>query len=248
MRKYILLTIALFGLLLSVSGQEYITEDKTHIIWQEGKTLSFDDYQGPYQEISGLDTTKCGANGFFGVGSVLDIQKNKRILRQGQLEHAYFVPMFSKYQSFLTRKDSTDLRNDQLMWEICEVACRWARRQLHTIYIQMCEDSGLEKITGTIAIHYQTVYNQAKELKADMCNAFFANVVMEQTESYESWREMIDEMLEDMKDYATPAEDAHRILTGKPTNKKLKQAESVWGDMRKKESAEEGIEQGEKEE
>jgi hypothetical protein len=52
---------------------------------------------------------------------------------------------------------------------------------------------------------------------------------------YANWRKTINEMLEKTKDYATKPEDCYRFVLGKPIEKGYKQAETIMGDLRRKE-------------
>jgi hypothetical protein len=224
MKNLSLLSLQFLINLATFGQQIYPTRDSVHIFWQPGLIIKISDYKGdtvkeymPFMRKYNILT--CSS---VGIWSVVDIPK-KKSERGKKLEKAYFAPAFDRTNSFLIRPDSLEIEKENLIFDICEVWARWARKQLFAY-----QDS--IKGYGAILIMYSTVeQNMNKDRKA-MSNDYIKDVFIDKKEgSYEKWRASINDILENSKTWATKPEECFRLMTKKPIDDSYIKAYYILG-------------------
>jgi hypothetical protein len=202
----------------------YTTEDSTHIIWQPGMNLSFEDFQGipSEKEMDMFRKYNLTASAAIGIWSVLNVPKKKRD-RGKKREKVYFAPAFSKVGSSAISPDSMQIAIQEVYFDIAELSARWARRELQSMQYKM---NGY----GTLYIMYTTVEKDMQDKYRQMIGVYTKEVIVEKKPgAYESWSAFYDEMLEETKEWATTPEECHRQLTGKPTEPGYEKSPTVAG-------------------
>ncbi len=210
-----------FNILLAQS-----TETEKYICWSEDLSLEAEDFQGTVGECGEeiIDRIKINASACLGVWSILDIPK--RWKRGKEYERFYFAPVLDKTKSWTTTKDSIEILKQKVYLDLSEIAARWARRQLYELRKQS------DNATGITAIYYSTIKQKMENFKLDMYSGYFNAVIRTNNiDSLESWMNLVEEMLETHKEYATKPYEFQRLLTGNP-EKGYKQAKKIIGPLR----------------
>lgn len=215
--------------------QRLQTESETHIFWQPNRKLNLNDFQGDPRSD---DLKYCEENGYcavpcLGVFVEVDIPKN---YRKNKLEKVYFAPAFQKTCSYIIN-DSKEIRDAQLLFDIAELSSRIGRKLLREYHnhLAVTEDSmnyyiirehpDTVLITGvgtSLAWHARdSAWNFYKEMSASYISGVYLS---NGKESYEQWRLLVDDYLENYKNYATKPEECYRMIKKQPIIKKYKRA------------------------
>lgn len=233
MKRVILLT-TLFLTVFYHCNAQYETD--THIIWQPGVKLTFEMFQGApsdsafVQKLKGLNIYHQVAIGFW---SALDIPKSKRGWKKGLQEKYYFCAAMEKSNSFFIIRDSTELKYAQVIWDICEVSTRISRRNLAQFISQINEGIS-KKNNGVISIQYMTCLNDGKQFGKEVTHAFFDEVVTTHDEqAYQKFRRQIDELLDELSEYATTEAEIIRLTSNQPDEGYIL-APSLMGDFKQR--------------
>lgn len=82
---------------------------------------------------------------------------------------------------------------------------------------------------------FETVKAVVEEVRGSAIKGIYRDIFYEKKEeAYGEWRDMVDELLETTKAYATTEEDRKRFVDGKPIVKDYEMAKTVIGDLRGK--------------
>ena len=234
MKRIILiwLVIILTGKINLLFGQteQILTESQRHIFWQPERVLTEKDFQGDGTQnpkfvkyCDELDLCVVASTGVF---AVLDIPKKKR--KRGVLiEKAYFAPAFEKSTSFIIKLDSTGIAKQKVVFDIFEVSARFARQQL-----QHLQDSvgGY----GIISIMFKSVEARAIEMRTSLVDSYTKDVYIDKKAgAFEIWRERVDKLLAESKEFATKPEDCYRFVQNAPIDENYEMAKTVIGNLNK---------------
>lgn len=211
-------------------------DTETHRFWLPGAQLTFDDFQGVasdsayMKKLSDMHLYHQVATGFW---SALDIPKSKRGWKKGLQEKYYFCAAMEKSNSFFIIRDSTELKYAQLIWDICEVSTRISRRNLAQFISQINEGIS-KKNNGVISIQYMTCLNDGKQFGKEVTHAFFDEVVTTHDEqAYQKFRRQIDELLDELSEYATTEAEIIRLTSNQPDEGYIL-APSLMGDFKQR--------------
>ena len=215
MKKRLVLIIAFF---LSINCLAQYDEER-YAFWQPNVKLTFEMFQGEPSDSDFVSKRKAlhiyhiFSEGFW---SALDVPETKRGWRKGMVEKYYFCAAMDKSESFFIVQDSTELKYAQLTWYICEVATRISRKNIEE-FVNLVTEGNKKKVNGAISIQYMTCLNDGKQFGKDVTRALIDEVIMPHDEdAYLKFRNEIDELLEELKDYATTEEEIKRLKSDKP--------------------------------
>jgi hypothetical protein len=203
---------------------KYVTDDSAHIFWQPNVKLTFNDFRGDstgkykesYKQV-GLQVMA-----YVGLWSILDVPSKKKE-RGKKLEKVYIAPAFDKINSYFITKDTTQLKIQQVYFDIAETWARWARQQLN-----MYQDS--MKGYGTLYIMYSTVIKDAKSKQQKMNDAYTKEVIIQKEGgAYDRWRKLIDDELNKTSSWMTSPKDCFRFISNKPIESGYEQSPTVAG-------------------
>ena len=227
-------TLALLAVFATVQCFAQIEND-THVFWQPGAKLTFEMFQGEpsdsayVKKLTDLNIYHQIATGLW---SALDVP-DKKGWKKGVMEKYYFCAAMEKGNSFFIVKDSTELKYAQLVWDICEVSARIARRNL-TEFVNSLNEGLKEPANGGAAIQFMTCLNDGKQFGHEMTMALFDYVITTRDEeAYIKFRELVDKYLTELEDYATTPEDIHRLTSHQP-EKGFVQAQNLTGDFKER--------------
>lgn len=220
--------------------------------WQKGCKITYESFQGDTLNISKFKADNYKSVLSQGLWSALDIPQKKKDWKNLK-EKYYFCAAIDKSESYLIETDSMSLKQAQLLWDICELATRIARKSLSdfehemeskSIRTKMSKKSikiygpGTKKLhaTGIISLHYMTAVNDGKEFGQRLTNDFIKQVIMPQNDSsFYEFRKNVDDLLNTTKDFATSEEEIARLSSGIPS-KGYKKAPIIIGDSKKRET------------
>ncbi len=225
-RIFIILALCISSIKLNAQT-EYLTEDEKDICWQPSVKIDFADYQSnsdaacvKYKEKYGLTMSSS-----IGIRGVVDIP-----IRRGKkkFDKFYLAPVFCKNCSCILSEDSLNLKVDQLLFDMAEVCARNARKELFEMQEKMNADN-------TYSMFFTTVKSKWDENMQSFFGGAIREILIEKKDSaYIGWRQITDEGLQRTESFATQPEDCHRFVLGKPIEKGYKMAETIMGDMRRK--------------
>lgn len=227
--KHFSLFLFLVLFCLQVNCQEY-HETETHIFWKNGRSLSYKDFQGDgsyYGRSKYLcDSLNMCYMAFVGVYTVLDIPKKEKD-RGRFLEKPYFVPMFDKTTSYIIgENDSIGIQKQQIIFDIYELSARYARKELDRYKKEM------GSAYGTISIMFSTVADNLEKFRQALVDEYTKDVYIQQrNNAYSEWRLLVDDKLEESKEYATTTEDYHRAYIKEPIDKKYIFPDTIIGNL-----------------
>ncbi len=225
-RTFIILVLCIISI-KSNAQTEYLTESDNDIYWQPLVKINFFDYQSlsdtnciKYNEKYGLQMSSS-----IGFKGIVDIPKK----RNKSFDKFYMAPVFCKKCSCILSEDSLSLKVDQLLFDVAEGCVRSARRELLELQDKM-------KADNTYTMYFTTVKNKWDDEMRSFFGILLREILIEKKDSaYIKWRQTVDEVLEQTEFYATQPEDCYRFVSNKPIEKGYKMAETLVGDMRKKE-------------
>lgn len=203
-------------------------ETSTHLFWQPERVLQKSDFQGSGSRFAKhnqycKDYNWCSM-AFLGIYAQLDIPKNERN-RGKLLEIAYFVPVFDKKASYILKKDSVGVKQQQIIFDIYELSARFARKKLKQYQDSL---SGY----GSASLLFKTVEMDATVYRNEMLTDYTQTLYLYKIDgAYTFWRQKIDAILNQTKQYATTPDDCRRALTQKPLSKKYEPSKKFIGDI-----------------
>ena len=221
MKKSILLFAALFMVLVGYSQKKYPTETETHIFWQPNRKLTAEDFQrdpmtASQESIEECDSLNYCVVGGFGLFRAIDISKGK--YNPGRYhEILYMAPAFEKPLSCILKPDSLGIEIQQILFDIEELKARTIRYRMD----HLSEIFGIEPIDNPYTMFFSTIFDECDDFYGYLKAKFLHDVVYHEGESFEEWRSTVDQYLEQLKDYATTAEDCYRFVKGKPLKKNM---------------------------
>jgi len=210
-------------------GQTLNNESSTHIFWDADYQLSPKDFNElePTEQSEKLckESNLCwGAyTGFF---SVLDAPKKRRD-RGRLLEKVYFAPAFEKAPSYKLNNDLLQFQQQALVFDLYELAARYARKELQTLL-----NSTMPDAYGTRIIYFETAKAAANKYLAEIVHSYTQDVYVKNREgAYEEWKTKVNKLLKDFEEFQTSKEEQQRFITREPLDKKYEMAETVMGNM-----------------
>ena len=103
------------------------------------------------------------------------------------------------------------MAKQQMFFDITELFARKARQE----FISLRDSMGYAY--GIYWSMYATVMSDICVRRNKMIDKYMMEVILYNKEgAYDKWRKQVDELLIEMKDYATKPEDCIRFLVGKP--------------------------------
>ncbi len=213
-----------------VYGQNADHQSATHIFWDANHPLSPDDFNTMEQTTEQADSLCKNSNlcwgAYTGLFSILDAPKKRR--KRGKLlEKVYFAPAFDKIQSYKLNDDVLQFQKQALVFDLYELAARFARKELQALLNNTVPDA-----YGTRIIFFETAKASANKYLAAMVHAYTQDAYVKNKEgAYEEWKIKIAEQLEAHKEFETSKEEQQRFITGAPLDKEYEMAETVMGNM-----------------
>ena len=230
--KIYIFILFFFGLTVRCAAQ---IEEGRYEFWREDTKLTYDMFQGDTAGMSHFNQEynikSVISTGLWGV---LDVPKKKRDWKT-KPEKPYFCAAMDKTESFFLEKNDMSLKHAKLLWDICELSTRVARKSLENIVHQMdsigyhtqISSKGINvyehdtlnhiKSTGLISLFYMTALNDGREFGKGLTGAFMHDVVIPKNDSlYYEYRKNIDRLLDETKEFATSEEDIRRFMTDTP--------------------------------
>lgn len=213
---------------------ELKTESETHIFWQPDRKLNSNDFQGtaPLSEIKYCEEKGACVAPCHGLFIKVDIPKN---YRKNKLEKVYYAPAFEKSCSYIMG-DNKDVKDGQIQFDMLELSSRIARKLLrdyHDFMVISSDSSNIEilkqnpdtiLITGvgtSLAWHVRdSAWTFYDEMRISYTRGMYFN---DKKDNYDDWRNLVDDLLEQYKMYATRPEDCYRMIMKKPIVKKHKE-------------------------
>lgn len=123
-------------------------------------------------------------------------------------------------------------RNAQLLWDICEVSARIARRNLDHWQKEAEKASGKGSCNGMISLQYTTCLNDGRQFGGECAHSFIERaIILRDEEEYKSFRNMIDKLLSELNEYATSEDEIQRFSSGKSAAG-YKRAKTLAGDFK----------------
>ena len=222
MRNTLLAILFSFEWIICLGQNAYPTRDSVHIFWQPGLVITYLDYKGAVSNKEAKDMDKYGysAAAFVGIWNVLDVAK-----KDDRFEKAYFAPAFDRTTSSTRTSDTLQIAMQNLYFDICEIWARWARRELKEIKDTM-------NAIGAQAIMYTTIVQDMEKNRLEMYSSYAREVfILKKEGSYERWRNLINRILDETKEWTTTPEECYRFIKGKPIEKGYVKAKYLIGPM-----------------
>lgn len=197
---------------LNVNGQN-ITENAQCKCWQPDVVITAADFKGDTMNPTARkyrDSIDLQAGSGVGTSRYLDIPKKKRN-RGKMLEKAHFIPIWWKDQSYAFSTDSLTIAKQKVYFDMAELMCRMARRDLDSIRIKNPNTYFMTYFM------YPKIANYYCQFHHDMHYVYTQEVFVQKKENaFENWRDTIRKRLEELKPYATTPADCQRQITNKP--------------------------------
>ncbi len=226
--KICIFILFFFGLTVRCAAQ---IEEGRYEFWRENTKLTYDMFQGDTAGMSHFNQ-EYNVKSVISTGlwDVLDVPKKKRDWKT-KPEKPYFCAAMDKTESFFLEKNDMSLKHAKLLWDICELSTRVARKSLENIVHQMDSLNGFHS-TGVISLFYMTSLNDGREFGKGLTGAFMHDVVIPKNDSlYYEYRKNIDRLLDETKEFATSEEDIRRFMTDTPLQGYIR-ATNIWGDRK----------------
>lgn len=224
--KYLFAIILSF--LLSSSFAQNAIENDTFKYWQPNTKVTQQDFKAvSTSDFTHMNQKYClNVYSYFGIHSILDVPKKKK--ERGQkLEKIYIAPYMNKYLSVSKSTDSSDIAKEQVLFDITELFARKARKKLKTILDDSKHAYGI----------YWSIYSS---IISDMCMSknkvsllYLKEVIYLKTEgAYEKWRKDLDQLLDELKEFATTPEDCRRFMKDKPLSEDYIMSPNYAGEIK----------------
>lgn len=224
----------LFSILAhTVNGQNYLpTEDTNNLYWQPNVKIEYSHFQSEsnvdcikYNEKYGV---KMSAN--IQLKGIVDIPKShlsRKIKNRAGDDRVYLAPVFCKNCSCILSEDSFELEIYRLLFDVAEMCARGARKEL----IQTQEQMNINNVN---TMFFTTIRNKWDERMRGTWAAIFQDVLIQKKDNgYTDWRKLIDELMEENKDFSTQPIEIKRLILGAPIEQDYVQAKSIIGDLKK---------------
>ncbi len=220
------LSIVLFLFFLNLAfSQSSDLNREDWIYWQKDRPLRHGDFKGEIGSCGEeyvADSIKMNAVACMAIWSVLDIPKSRK---GGIYERFYFAPVVNTNKSWARSGDTIAILQEQVFFNINELAARWARRELYLIR----EEN--DNATGASAIHYETIRQKMDQFKNGVYRSYFDAAIRTQNlDSLNHWNGFIIEMLEKVQDYETREIEFERLVSRK-SEKGFKKAKKLIGPL-----------------
>jgi hypothetical protein len=234
MKLHALIFIFFSFIVSMANGQSHLqTEDKENLYWQPNIKIDYSHFQSEsnadcikYNEKYGL---KMSAN--IQLRGIVDIPKShlaRKIKNRTGNDKAYLAPAFCKNCSCILSEDSVELVVYQLLFDVAEMCARGARKELLETQKQM-------NINNVNTMLFTTVKNKWEERMRGTWASIYQDVLIQKKDgAYAEWRKLVDELLEANKAFSTQPNEINRLILGKPIEQDYIQAESIIGDLKRK--------------
>jgi hypothetical protein len=222
MNSKFLVILVLCAISIQLSAQDYPTQNENFIFWQPNIKINFSDFQGTIDSTAIRLNQKYGLQliSSTGIKSALDIPKKSK-QRQIKPKKIYFAPVFCKKCSSILSEDSTELKREQLYFDVAEFFTRQARMELETVYEK-------RPTSDTLTVMFFSIRDKWTEDMYNTLAIYFKEVIEEKQENaHERWAKRMAENLEKTQEYATKPEECYRLMTHKPIEKEYIPVEKV---------------------
>lgn len=219
--KFLSLVI-IFNLSFVFSQNRERIEDSVHIYWQPNINLNLNDFEfdGTKEENAEMYCEKiklcvCAATN---INIIIDSPTNNK-KRNKDLEKIFIVPVFDKNMSYALTKDTIGVNQQKLIFDIEEWTARYIRQELEKIKKQFKDRQDF------LITWHKVVLNEAQKKKRKLIEEYTLDVYLEpKPNAYRDWRIKVDNMLKELKDYATTKEECNRFLYKKTIEKNYEQS------------------------
>lgn len=224
--------ILLTGITFTVVAQDHIqTEDEDKLYWQPDVEIDYSHFQSEsdadcikYKEEYDFDMS--ASIDLIGIVDIPKSHLSRRIKKRKGDDRLYLAPVFCKDCSCILSEDSVELETIQLLFDVAEMCARGVRKDLADAREEM-------NINNVNTMLFTTVKNKWDGRMKDTWGSIFQDVLIQKKDSaYMEWRQVVDEILESLSDFATQPYEIERLISGKPTEEGYVQAKSITGDLR----------------
>ena len=225
--KIIVLSLYIFFLSFTLYSQCDTLRNETHIFWCEEYTLQFSDFQDTSRLAKHLEWCESKSlcwGAYTGLFSVMDIPKKEKD-QQRKEEVIYFAPAFELKTSYRLTSDSLDYLKQIIVFDMYELAARKCRIQLDSLY-------KTNPTIGIKGIFFKSVEIEVNANLGKMVKAYTNEVYIQKLEgSFLKWRTLIDNLLNETKEFQTTTNDRLRFIQNKPIIKGYIKAPKVIGNL-----------------
>jgi hypothetical protein len=224
-RTLLVFTLSLLG--TTVFAQTDSLRNETHIFWSENYEIQIEDFQDTIKSTKNVEACEkynlCwGA--YTGLFTVMDVPRKKKDKKRKE-EVIYFAPAFELKTSYRLTSDSMDYLKQVLVFDMYELAARKCRMELDSIY-------NTNPSIGIKGIFFKSVEADVQENLGEMVRAYTHEVYIEGLESaYEKWRTLINDILNETREYRTTAKDRTRFIKEEPLLEGYVRARKVIGNL-----------------
>lgn len=223
--KLNVLIICLFISTNVFSQSERIAND-FFLYWLYEPKVEFSDFQ---KEVDSAEYKKYNLISLPNVQihCVLDYPKKIRKLKTLG-EKWYIAPVFCIKCSAMQKQDSMELAYAQMYFDIAELCSRVTRKKIEELQSQF-KEIDFDKL-GAIAATFPRIVEDMYDSMRKAFDSFTIQVVIDKKEgSYDQWRKLIDEGLEDYERYSTSRIECERFLNEKPFSEEYMVSYEKWG-------------------
>lgn len=238
MKRGLLLIFAVICCAFACKAQNWgYYDNETHVCWSKEGKLIEEDYKGDSLDIpKGAEFWReMGINAIASaeLWSAVDIPNDKAKSDGDTKEIIYVVPVLEKETSYILKYgDTLSMRNQQLRFDMYELAARMVRKRLQSFQESAGENPD-SILTRDIELKmFLTVKNDIEDTRDEMGQRFTEEVMVQRYPgSYEKWRKLIDYNLDGLKEFATTAKDRERFIKKAPLIKGYVEEKDLWPDM-----------------
>jgi hypothetical protein len=206
-------------------------EDEDNLYWQSDVEVRFSHFQSEIDSncISLTEKLDLNMSASIQLVGIVDIPKShlsRKIKKRKGDDKLYLSPAFCKKCSCARVEDSMELVFNQLLFDVPEMCARFLRKELAEIKEE-------RKINNVNAMFYTTLKNKWDERMRGTWASIYQDVLIQKKDSaYVEWRALVDEMLEENKDFATQPYEIERLILGEPVEDGYVQAKTIMGDLK----------------
>jgi hypothetical protein len=219
------LTLLFWGcVLMALHGQRRFDSLQ---YWQPNLRITAADFkQDTNERIPQQYRTKSPISSAVTIHRYLDIPKKKKN-RGKMLEKAYFVPSWSPSESYTFTTDSLEIAQQQLYFEIAEMLCRLARRDIDSLQKK-------SQAYGLLYFTYVDIANHYCAKFAEFHREYtYAVIVQKEAGAFEKWCAITRQELKNLEQYATQPSDNQRVSTQKPVDEYYILSPTLYGELKK---------------
>lgn len=156
------------------------------------------------------------------IHSILDYPEKAHKIKKLR-EQWYLTPVFCKKCSPIIRKDSSDLLEAQIYFDIAEYCTRVTRQKIAEIEK---ENFG----NGFIAAVFPGLVDEMYNMMGELFGSYGRDILIDNVpDAYNDWRSKIDELLSTTVDFATKPVECKRSIYKKPFSDEYRESFVVYG-------------------